>query len=217
MRQAVVARLGLVGSLAAVAHMPEVVVVGTGTANLASVRAAFARQGAATRLANQAADVLDATHAMLPGVGAFGAAMAGLEAAGLGDALRDRIAAGRPTMAICVGHQLLFQHSAESPGVAGLGIVAANVDAFEGPVRVPQFGWNTVQAPAGSALFEDGHAYFANSFRAVTAPGFEVALSRHGGPFVAAMARGTLLATQFHPELSGAYGAALLARFLDLR
>ena len=114
---------------------------------------------------------------MLPGVGAFGASMARLVELGLDAALRERIAADRPTIAICVGHQLLFETSDESPGVRGLGIVPGHVGRFADDVRVPQFGWNEVQ-PGEDALLllEDGYAYFANSYRATDGAGLD------GGP-----------------------------------
>jgi imidazole glycerol phosphate synthase glutamine amidotransferase subunit len=194
----------------------EVVVVPTGTANLASVMAAFRRLGAAARPAAGAADVRTAGHVMLPGVGAFGAAMGRLVEQGLAEALLDRLRADRPTIAICVGHQLLFERSAESPGIAGLGLVPGEVGTFPSDVRVPQFGWNEVMAEPGARLLRTGCAYFANSYRASAAPGWRVALAEHGEPFVAGMERGNIVTCQFHPELSGSYGAALLGRFLEL-
>lgn len=197
--------------------MAEVLIVPTGTANVASVTAALRRLGAGTRLAERPEDVAAASHLMLPGVGAFGASMARLVEHGLDAALRSRIAADRPTICICVGHQLLFERGEESPGVAGLGVIPAEVGRFQGGVRVPQFGWNEVRAGEGTRLIEDGFAYFANSYRALAAPGWAVARATHGGSFVAAVERGNVLGCQFHPELSGAYGAALLARFLELR
>ena len=87
---------------------------------------------------------------------------------------------------------------------------------FTSDVRVPQFGWNEVQPAEDSRLLEGGYAYFANSFRATEAPGWTVATATHGGRYVAAMERGNVLGCQFHPELSGAYGEALLSRFLEL-
>jgi len=190
--------------------------VPTGTANLASVQAAFRRLGAEPHVIEDAAAVLQASHVMLPGVGAFGASLERLEELGLGQALRERIEADRPTIAICVGHQLLFETSEESPGVAGLGIVDASVTRFPSSVRTPQFGWNQVHASDDCNLLDSGYAYFANSYRAVAAPGWRVASADHGGPFVAAMERGSVIGCQFHPELSGDYGAALLSRFLEL-
>lgn len=196
--------------------MAEVAIVPTGTANLASVEAAFRRLGAEPRIVEDAAAVVRAGHVMLPGVGAFAAALERLQAHGLDRALIERIGADRPTIAICVGHQLLFEASEESPGVAGLGIVRATVTRFPETVRVPQFGWNKVEAAEDCNLLESGYAYFANSYRALEAPGWKVATAGHGGPFVAAMEKGNVIGCQFHPELSGDYGAALLSRFLEL-
>jgi imidazole glycerol phosphate synthase glutamine amidotransferase subunit len=197
--------------------MGEVVIVPTGTANLASVVAAFVRLGAEPRLARTAADVTGAPHVMLPGVGAFAASMERLQAAGLAAALAARIADDCPTICICVGHQLLFRESAESPGTRGLCVIDAEVGRFPPGVRVPQFGWNEVRAEPGARVLGDGYAYFANSYRALAAPAWTVARAEHGGPFIAAVERGNVVGCQFHPELSGAYGAALLARFLRLR
>ncbi|MCU0225941.1 MAG: imidazole glycerol phosphate synthase subunit HisH [Acidobacteria bacterium] len=196
---------------------PEVVVVPTGTANLASVRAALERAGAAPRLASGADDVLRAARLVLPGVGSFGAAMENLATAGLTEALRARAVDGRPLLAICLGLQLLAESSDESPGVAGLALFPGRITRFaaEG-IRIPQLGWNTVEPDARCRLLTSGHAYFANSYRLEQAPeGWHAAWSDHGGRFVAALERGRALACQFHPELSGAWGQALVARWLE--
>ena len=196
--------------------MAEVLIAPTGTANIASVMAAFRRLGADPRVAETAGEIEAASHVMLPGVGAFGASMGRLREHGLDRALLARIEADRPTICICVGHQLLFRSSEESPDVAGLGVIDAAVGRFPSDVRTPQFGWNEVTAGEGCNLLEGGYAYFANSFRALEAPGWQVAGADHGGPFVAAVERGRVIGCQFHPELSGAYGEALLSRFLVL-
>lgn len=193
----------------------QVVIVPTGVANIASVKAAWVRLGADPIVSDDPASVRLATHAMLPGVGAFGPAMQALAKKGLDDALRERIEADRPTLCICVGHQLLFKSSEESPEVPGLRVIDAHVGRFSDQVRVPQFGWNQVEAQPGCALLQSGHAYFANSYRALAAPGCEVALSEHDGLFVAGLERGNLLGCQFHPELSSLYGRALMTRFLE--
>jgi imidazole glycerol phosphate synthase glutamine amidotransferase subunit len=192
----------------------EVVVVPTGTANLASVQAALDRLGARARLAECAAMIEDATHVVLPGVGSFGAAVAGLRAAGFDEALAARIRAGRATLAMCVGLQVLFEASDESPHAAGLGVFPGRVERFPDGVRVPQFGWNRVAPEPGCRLLEPGYAYFANSYRVQDAPACAVATAEHGGRFVAALERGRVLACQFHPELSDAYGQELIARWL---
>jgi imidazole glycerol-phosphate synthase subunit HisH len=192
-----------------------VVVVPTGTANLASVRAALARLGANPRLAEDAAMIADATHVVLPGVGSFGAAMAGLQEAGLDAALATRVRAGRPTLAMCVGLQVLFEASDESPHATGLGVIPGHIGRFPDSVRAPQFGWNRIAPSPGCRLVEPGYAYFANSYRVLEAPGCAIATAEHGGRFVAALEQGRVLACQFHPELSGAYGQELIARWLE--
>lgn len=197
--------------------MAEVLIVPTGTANLASVVAAFRRLGVGVRSAERGREILSAEHVVVPGVGSFGAAMARLMGQGFVEALRRRIAQDQPTLAICVGHQLLFFASEESPGVAGLGVVPATVRRFPESVRTPQFGWNTVDPEPDCRLVTAGWAYFANSYRASEAPGWTCAWSEHGGRFVAAIERGRVIGCQFHPELSGSFGAELLRRFLELR
>ena len=194
---------------------PEVIVVPTGTANLASVRAALMRLGARPRLAEDAATIADATHVVLPGVGSFGATMAGLREAGLDAALTARVQAGGATLAMCVGLQVLFETSDESPGATGMAALSGRVGRFPEAVRVPQFGWNRVEPEPGCSLVEPGYAYFANSYRVLEAPGCAVATAEHGGRFVAALEQGRVLACQFHPELSGTYGHELIARWLE--
>lgn len=202
----------------------NVLVVETGTANTASVLAGLRRAGGQPEVLG-AADVdralvpeivARADRLVLPGVGAFAAARGALDAQGVVEALRDRIVAGRPTLGICLGMQLMASASEESPGVEGLGVWDATVRRFRGPVRVPQLGWNRVVAGEGCRLLVDGVAYFANSYRLdAVPPGWSGAVADHGGPFVAAVERGAVLACQFHPELSGAWGQDLLRRWLE--
>lgn len=192
----------------------DVLIVTTGVANLASIRAAFGRLGMSVRLGDDPGQVRDAERVVVPGVGSFGAAMARLEALGLVSVLRDRVAADLPTLAVCVGLQVLCASSDESPGVAGIGVVPGAVRRFGEGVRVPQFGWNRVQAPPDARFLQSGFAYFANSYRLQAAPAdWLAATSEHGGPFVAAIERGRVLACQFHPELSGNWGLSLLERW----
>jgi imidazole glycerol-phosphate synthase subunit HisH len=195
--------------------VPEVVVLPTGTANLASVLAALARLGARTRLAENGAMVGAAERVVLPGVGTFGAAMAGLRQAGLADAIAARVRAGKATLAMCVGLQVLFEGSDESPSIKGLSEISGHVARFPDTVRVPQFGWNRIEPEPGCRFLAPGYAYFANSYRVVDAPGCRVATAEHGGRFVAALERDQVVACQFHPELSGAYGHRLIARWLE--
>lgn len=216
----------------------EVVVVKTGTANIASVVAGLRRAGASPRVSGEARDVQEAARAVLPGVGTVAAAMERLEEAGLVEVLSERLAAGRPTLCVCLGLQLMCKGSEENPDVSALGVVDGVVTRF-GPsaspstglrassgerpldklgtrLRVPQLGWNRISAAEECRLLTDGYAYFANSYKLDTAPaGWNAALSDHGGPFVAAMERGAVLACQFHPELSGRWGVQLIRRWLE--
>lgn len=194
----------------------SLVVVPTGTANTASVLAAFGRLGAEPTIAADAAQVRTTERVVLPGVGSFGSAMTELEHRGLGEALVERIHANRPTLAICVGMQLLASASEESGDVAGLSVIDQEVCRFPDVVLVPQLGWNRVTVTgSGSRFLTDGWAYFANSYRIVDVPeGWSAAMADHGGNFVAAMERGDVLACQFHPELSGAWGSVILSRWL---
>ncbi len=195
--------------------MNEIVLMRTGTANLASVAAAFHRAGRSVRISESADDAADAALVVLPGVGSFGAVSDRLDELGLRTPLGDRIRAGRPTMAVCLGMQLLGEGSEESPGAAGLGVIPATATSFRAGVRRPQLGWNRVTAGAGCSILNDGAAYFANSFKLDSVPaGWSGALTDHGGDFVAAIERGAVLACQFHPELSGAWGQALIERWL---
>ncbi len=195
----------------------EIIVVRTGTANLASVLAGLDKLGLPARTSNAPQDVQQAERLILPGVGAFGAAMDRLQSDGLVEPLRDRISAGGPTLAICLGMQLLFDGSDESPGYAGLGVAAGQIKQFTGDVRIPQMGWNRIAAGGNCRALQSGYVYFANSYRATQVPaGWSGAMADHGGPFVAAIERGPVVACQFHPELSGAFGLALIRRWLSM-
>lgn len=202
-------------------------VIRTGVANLASVVAAFHRLGAETELTTDPGAVREAELVMLPGVGAFAAGMAALGGRDgeLARALISRFSSDRPTMAICLGLQLLAASSDESPGVSGLSIFETSHVGRFSPVdpegqatqglKVPQLGWNEVLPEAGARLVTPGFAYFANSFRLSAAPvGWVPSWADYGGPFVAALERGPHLACQFHPELSGPWGQALIGRWL---
>jgi imidazole glycerol phosphate synthase glutamine amidotransferase subunit len=194
----------------------DVVVVPTGTANLASVLAGLRRAGASPRLSELAQDIAEAPGLVLPGVGALEAAMQRLSELDLVSVLRQRFLAGKPCLAVCLGLQLLAEESEESPGVSALKVFSGKVTRFSGSLRVPQMGWNQVSPAPECRFLRPGWAYFANSYRLESVPdGWSGATTTYGSDFVAAIERGSVLACQFHPELSGTWGRELLARWVD--
>ena len=208
----------------------DVVIVDTGVANLASMRAAFSRLEQETRVACDAREVGAATHLVLPGVGAFERGMQQLRRGEWDRLVAEWTAQGRPLLAVCLGMQLLCEASAEAPHVPGLGILPGRVQRLPRRVRVPHMGWNGVRLPTTfgpteptatdlpgnrGSLLRDGTAAFANSYALVDPPrGWRTAITQHGRLFVSAVERGRVLACQFHPELSGEYGLGLLRRWL---
>lgn len=194
----------------------DVLVVSTGTANVASVNAALRRAGATPRSSDDADAVLAARRVVLPGVGTFAAAMAHLDRTGVTEALRERTEAGRPLLAICLGMQMLGTTSDESAGVRGIGVVDARVVRLPPAARVPQLGWIEVTPAREGGLVTAGHAYFANSYcLAAHDASWAPIHATNGAPFLAAIERESQLACQFHPELSGSWGTALLRRWVD--
>jgi len=194
----------------------DVVVVPTGTANIASVLVALRRVGTLPRVSADPETVEHSKLLVLPGVGTLSAAMERLQAARLIDPLKRRFAAGRATLAVCLGLQMLCESSEESPGLSGLGVVPGNITRFAEGLTIPQIGWNEIVPVDECDLLERGYAYFANSYRLADAPsGWAAAVSDYGGGFVAAMERGNLLACQFHPELSGRFGLELIRRWVS--
>ena len=195
--------------------MDPVVVINTGTANLASICAAFSRIGCDPVVSTDPATIASAPRLVLPGVGSFESGMRRIASLGIAEMLTERIAADRPLLAVCLGLQLLCRASEESAGIDGLGVIDGTVKRFRNAPIVPQLGWNVV-SPDGCELIEEGHAYYANSYRLGEPPaGWRCAFTEHGERFVAAMERGHVLACQFHPELSGPWGHALLRRWID--
>ena len=194
-----------------------IAVLDYGIGNLRSAQKALERVGAEATLVTDAGDAARADGVVLPGVGAFGACMAALRASGLDAVVRDAVAAGTPFLGICIGFQLLYEASEESPGVAGLGILDGTVTPLPPGVKRPQMQWNVLEATGrDSALLAElgpqPWAYFVHSF-AAPASADVVATCDYGGPVTAAVERGRLWGTQFHPEKSGPVGLALLAAF----
>lgn len=193
----------------------RVAIADYGAGNLRSLSSALVRAGADPVVTVDPAVVRDAPLALIAGVGHVESAAAGLALHGLDDALRDRVAAGRPVGGICVGLQLLFGESDE--GGTGLELLAGTVRRLQAR-RVPHIGWNTIAATRASALV-DGVAgadvYFAHSFAAQPDdPEVVSATTDHEGRVVAAVEDATIAGVQFHPERSAAAGARVLENLL---
>ena len=197
--------------------MKSVVVLDYGSGNLRSAERALARAGVDVTVTKDLTAASNADGLVVPGVGAFGACVRALNAIRGGTVVWDRLRRQRPVLGICVGMQVLFERGLEHGELSiGLGILAGDVTRLEAPI-VPHMGWNTVQVPTGSRLFagvEGERFYFVHSYAAREVPDALVTTADHGGAFAAAVERGALSATQFHPEKSGDAGAAVLANWV---
>jgi glutamine amidotransferase len=199
---------------------PVVTLIDYGMGNLASVAKALERAGADVRLSDAAAAVRRAAAVVLPGVGAFRDAAGRLGESGLGDAVRERIAAGVPFLGVCLGLQLLFECSEEGGEWQGLAVFAGRVVRLDTRLKVPQIGWNELEfRPAGAALGaglpRPVFAYFLHSYVVRPAdPAVIAAVTDYDGERVAAVARDNVWAVQFHPEKSSAAGLRMLANFV---
>jgi glutamine amidotransferase len=193
-----------------------------GIGNLRSAQKALERVGADARLTADPATIEAADGVVLPGVGAFGRCMESLEDAGLTEiatrAALDAAAGGRPFLGVCVGMQMLFGGSDETPGVPGLDVLPGWVRRLPDGVKHPQMQWNTLtwrHRPAiASELPDPAWVYFVHSYAVEAADEVVTATCDYGGPVVAMVERGRLWATQFHPEKSGTVGLALLHGFV---
>jgi len=191
-------------------------IINTGVANIRSLQAAFDRLEKPWSLTEQADAIETASHVVLPGVGAFAAAVEAIDRLNLRETIIERINnPDRPTLCICLGMQLLGESSEEAESAKGLGIIPHRIKRFGDDVQVPQLGWNRVE-PQTDGPYETGEAYFANSFRLADPPddwGF--AQTDYDGNFVSSIWRGRTLACQFHPELSGKWGQQVLQNWFD--
>jgi glutamine amidotransferase len=200
---------------------PEVVVLDYGSGNIRSAERAVAKSGARVTVSADPSLAVAADGLVVPGVGAFAACVEGLVGVDGPAVIAERIATGRPVLAICVGHQVLFGNGIEhGVDAVGFGIWPGTVERLHSE-RLPHMGWNTVAVPEGSRLFagiEDERFYFVHSYGVRDLPadaGRLVTWVEHGGDrFVAAVEQGPLWSTQFHPEKSGAAGARLIANWV---
>ena len=199
---------------------PLIAVLDYGIGNLRSAQKALQHVGADARLTADAGLIRDADAVVLPGVGAFGACMKALRSSGLDELAIESATGNRPFLGICVGMQLLYEGSDESPGVAGLGVLPGVLRLLPDTVKRPQMQWNRLSVDRPSALFstvdDPVWVYFVHSYAADADAPFVVATCEYGGPVAAAVERGSLWATQFHPEKSGGTGLEMLGAFVNV-
>ncbi len=213
--------------------MAKIVVIDYGMGNLRSVSKALERLGGSVTVSGDPKELAGAEKVVLPGVGAFGAAMRELNAQGLVEPIKAAIASGKPYLGICLGLQLLFRTSEEAAGTAGLGVLEGEVKRFEvngastdARLKIPHMGWNQVEAVGEAAAgrcpllrgMEAGSfVYFVHSYYPRPADRSITALETdYGVRFASMVWRGNLYATQFHPEKSQAVGLTVLENFLRL-
>jgi imidazole glycerol-phosphate synthase subunit HisH len=199
---------------------PLIAVVDYGIGNLHSAHKALVRLGADARLTDDPALIAGAAAVVLPGVGSFGACMTALRVRHLEEPVLDATTSGRPFLGICVGMQMLFSASEESPGVTGLGVVPGVVRWIPGSVKKPQMQWNVVDVgdrsdPLFAGLDRQPWFYFVHSLHGVPDDhGAVTATCEYGSTLNAAFRIGPVAAVQFHPEKSASWGLAVLGNFV---
>lgn len=191
-----------------------------GSGNIHSVINALRHEGADVELVSDPARLSEAEAIVLPGVGAFGDCVRGLQTRGLWNPLAAWLAADKPFLGICVGYQMLFEESEESPGVRGFGFFAGKVKRFRSPgLKIPQIGWNQLDLrphPLWRGLPALPHVYFVHSFFPDSNdPAVVIARATYGETFAAAAAQGQVAGVQFHPEKSQAVGLGILRNFIS--
>ena len=203
----------------------KAVLVDYGAGNLRSVANALRAVGISPSVASASGELADATHLVLPGVGSFGECMQQLDQRKLLEPVREWILAGRPYFGICLGYQILFEGSEETPGIEGLGLLSGQVCRFsEGPgLKIPHMGWNSVlptqpSGPTWSGLGPAPYFYYVHSYFPVPDDLSIVAARTQYGTdlFAAAVERPNLLGCQFHPEKSQNAGLQLIRNFFGL-
>ena len=193
-----------------------------GSGNIRSVFKALQHEGADVQLIGTPEGLKAADAVVLPGVGAFGDCVRGIQTRGLWEPLNDWLQSGRPFLGICVGYQLLFEKSEEATdGTRGFGFFSGKVRRFTTPgLKVPQIGWNSLALAPGHQLWkglpENPHVFFVHSYYpAAENSGEVIATCDYGQPFAAAAARGNVAGTQFHPEKSQKVGLQILRNFVE--
>lgn len=198
-------------------------IIDYGAGNLRSVQKACELIGADAQITSDTKKILSADHIILPGVGAFGDCMSSLRSRGMDECIYKVIETGTPFLGICLGLQLLFEKSAETPNVSGLGIFGGEIVKIpDNPdLKIPHMGWNSLSFPKASPLFngidENSFVYFVHSYyMQPTDKSIISATCEYSAVLPVALSRGNVHATQFHPEKSGNVGLKILKNFIEM-
>lgn len=198
-----------------------IAVIDYGAGNLHSVKNALDYLGAEAVITSSREEILNADKVILPGVGSFGDAMRRLEEKGLTESVKLAADGSKPFLGICLGLQLLFESSEESPGVAGLGVFKGSVVKIpDHGLKIPHMGWNNISLAKESRILpaDKPYVYFVHSYYINAQDKSDVcAYTEYGERLDVAVERGNVFATQFHPEKSGEAGLGILRRFLELK
>lgn len=197
-------------------------IIDYGAGNLMSVKKALDFMGAESEITMDTEKIKNSTHVILPGVGSFGDAMQSMSERGLTETVKEVATNGKPFLGICLGLQLLFEESDESPGVKGLGLLPGKISAIpkDMGLKVPHIGWNSVEMAKKDGIFKGipngSYFYFVHSFYLNGASDEDVAgTTEYGVKIQCAVEHGNLCATQFHPEKSSEIGLKVLRNFLE--
>ena len=198
----------------------KVTIIDYGAGNVASVERALQRLGAESERANSPDKIAKAEVLLLPGVGHYAALVRALDEREMREPLVGAIQRGVPFLGICLGLQVLFESSAESPQLRGLNLLPGKVCSLPSTVKLPHMGWNQIVANQESRLLtgigSSAYFYFAHSYAAPDSNGSTTATCFHGTPFAAVVEKQNIHAVQFHPEKSGDSGSRLLQNFLRI-
>ena len=203
----------------------KTVILDYGMGNLHSVRKAFEMCGCAAPLVRSAEEIRACDALVVPGVGSFGDCVANVDRLGLREALAAHIRSGKPYLGLCLGLQILFPESEESPGSKGLDLFPGRVKKFDHGLKIPHMGWNTLTlapdragdgCPLLNGIEPDAYVYFVHSYYPEPAEREVIAATTdYGVTFASALWRGAVMATKFHPEKSQRVGLRMIRNFVD--
>lgn len=200
-----------------------IAIIDYGTGNLQSVKKAFDFIGAESVITDNPEIINACDRILLPGVGSFGDAMDSMHKSGLVETVKQNALSGKPFLGICLGLQLLFEESEESPGVKGLGIFKGKIKKFSSDMglKIPHIGWNSLEIKQKDTLFknvpENSYVYFVHSYYLHAEDEEDVAtVTNYGIDFHSAVGKNNVFATQFHPEKSGDVGLQILKNFASM-